>query len=354
MILRLLALPIYFLITLPLFFEIYRSAAFNTVHRDDYAPYLLRLLGHGGIPPGAPVAYRVLSVLVATPFYYLLPFYNFSRLPTMEASYLRATEALSFVSYLSILLTAIVIYRIARNQFRASHSASAIAGLLSFFLSNFTSMVGVDPFAILVISLLVLWLPRLSLFAPLVLLSVGINEKIVCLFATVLLARWVACRLYRIPFSYYRQFVAAWLAVGGYALVRTIFRIPDAAEQTNLSLLLAHSRSTLTYIATAKGLILCALPILVLVLLIALARRSERFWVVDASGVLILVCLAVLADVKYNIGRVAMYSYPLYLPATTGFIDSVLRRGVSSNKSSDEPRVAAPGRSDQPHRELGT
>jgi len=332
MTLRLLALPIYFLLTLPLFFDIYRAAAFNTVHRDDYAPYLLLLLGHGGIPPGAPVAYRVLSVAVATPFYYLLPLYTFSRLPKTDAIYLRATEALSFVSYLSILLTAIVIYRIARNQFRASPSASAIAGLLSFFLSNFISTVGVDPFAILTISLLVLWLARLPLFGPLILLSVGINEKVVCLFATVLLVRMIASRLNRVPFSYYRQLVVAWLAVGGYVLVRTIFRVPDAQAQTNPGLFWVHLRATLTYIATAKGLILCALPILLLVFLIALARRSERFWVVDASGLLILVCLALLADVKYNIGRVAMYSYPLYLPAAAVFIDTVLRGSVSPNQ----------------------
>jgi hypothetical protein len=331
--LRVLALLAYFLSTVPLFFEIYRSAAFNTVQRDDYATYLLYLLGQGGWVPAAPFAYRILSVAAAMPFYYVLPLYRFTRLPETDPMYLRATEALSFVSYLSMILTVIVVYRIARTQFRASPPASAMAGIFALFLSNFVSAVGVDPFAIFTISLLVLWLPKPVLFGVLILLSAGINEKVVCLFATVLLVRGIACRLNRTPFPYYRQLGAAWLSIGGYVLFRMAFRVPDPEGQTNPALFMPHLQSTLNMAWSFKGLILTGIPLFVLGSLIVLARRSDRFWLADVSGLLVMVCLALLADVRHNIGRVAMFSYPLYLPAAAVFIDTVLLGSLSRSRS---------------------
>ena len=38
----------------------------------------------------------------------------------------------------------------------------------------------------------------------------------------------------------------------------------------------------------------------------------------------LLLILALLADVAYNVGRVVMYSYPLYLPVAAVFLDEVL------------------------------
>ena len=118
----LVALAVVFLVALavPLFFEIYRTMAFNTHPRDDYGPYLQALVGEGGKIPGAPMVYRLFSVAAAIPFYYLLPVYSFSKLPPLDPAYLRATEALAAVSWLSILATAGVIFLICRQKLGAS------------------------------------------------------------------------------------------------------------------------------------------------------------------------------------------------------------------------------------------
>jgi hypothetical protein len=48
--------------------------AFNTVPRDEYAPYLLWLLNMpGGGFPGSLYGYRILSTIAGAPFFYLLP-----------------------------------------------------------------------------------------------------------------------------------------------------------------------------------------------------------------------------------------------------------------------------------------
>ena len=51
--------------TFPVFVETFRAMVFQTFPRDDYAPYLLRLVGRGGELPGTPHVLRFLSVAVA-------------------------------------------------------------------------------------------------------------------------------------------------------------------------------------------------------------------------------------------------------------------------------------------------
>jgi hypothetical protein len=98
----------------PFFFLIFRLMAFNTVPRDDYAPYLLWLLHQpGGAFPGSPYGYRILSVLVAAPLYYLMPALPLTNLPAdLAPAYLKATAALAAVSYLAMLAAAMMAYRL--------------------------------------------------------------------------------------------------------------------------------------------------------------------------------------------------------------------------------------------------
>jgi hypothetical protein len=52
----------------------------------------------------------------------------------------------------------------------------------------------------------------------------------------------------------------------------------------------------------------------------------------DVSVMLVLLILAMIADVVFNIGRITMYSYPLYLPALSAFIDHILNsRNTTQN-----------------------
>lgn len=318
------AVLILLLATTPIFFDIYRTAAFNTVPRDDYAPYLLFLLGYHDKIPGAPFAYRILSVAVAIPFYFL-PTYTFTNLKDIEIEYLRATQALSLASYFSLVLTAAVIYALSR-KLGATRISALTAGLLSLLLSNFISRVGIDPLAILAISLLILWLDKSLAFVPCILISVGLNEKIPILFATILICRFLYSIAKRRRFRYYVQLFSSCLAVVIYFAATVMLKIPGHEEQTNPAFFLSNWQSTLTHSISPKGLFLNVLPVLVLAALALFAIKSQRpvFWLSDLSGMLVLLTLALTANLGYTVGRIVMYSYPLYLPAATCFIEEML------------------------------
>ena len=319
-------LLLFFAAALPAFFDTYRTAAFDTVPRDDYAPYLLTLVGEANDVPKAPFAYRVVSVAVAVPFYYALPTYRFSKLQDVDPTYLKATQALAFSSYFWLVLTSLAIYAIARRRCGASKAASVIAALASFVLSGFISKTGVDPFAIFTISLLILWLERLPLFAPMILLSVGINEKVPILFAALLLVRFYrpgSAGSHRL-----QLLLSALAAIAYFAVVFTV-RVPGIESQTDPRMFPANFVSSLVYTFTLKGLVLNALPVCVLgVVAVAAARGAPRtgYQPVDVSGMLLLLTLAMVADVAYNVGRVVMYAYPLYVPAAAVYIDEMMEK----------------------------
>ena len=320
------------LATLPIFFEIYRTAAFNTILHDDYASYLLALVGQGSEVPGAPFAYRIISVAVAIPFYYIFPTYAFTNLQNIDPTYLRAVQALAFSSYVWLVLTAMVIYAIAREQHYASRASALVAALSTFLLDGFISKTGVDPFAIFIFSLLVLWLKRPLIYSLLIIASIGINEKIPIVLATILTFRLVVSLRKRHRFAFYAQLFSSYLAVIGYFAVIFFFRVPGNEGQTDPTLFLTHLQSSLIYSLSLKGLVLNILPVLTLLLVIAMAikcRRQSSFQVSDVSALFVLLILAMIADVVYNVGRIAMYSYPLYLPAACAFLDNTAGLGDS-------------------------
>lgn len=313
----------FLLATVPIFFDIYRTAVFHSVPRDDYAPYVLKMLGIQDYSPKAPYAYRILSAAAAIPFFHILPTINFSHQPEADPAYLKATEALCFVSYLSIVLTAVVVYTIARRQFSATRAASAIVGLMVFFLSNFVSVVGIDPIAILFISLLALWLNRVLVFVPLLLVCVGVNEKILILFLTILSLRWIASVKGKRPFPLYAQLFSAALAVIAYFWVTMLFKFPGYQPPYNAPALLSNSLKTLRYTLSIKGLFLNAFPFFLVLVLAALAVKSPQksVPVSDISGCVVLFMLAFMAGLSLNAGRIAVYAFPLYLPATATVLD---------------------------------
>ena len=323
---KLSGLIILFLATTPIFFNIYRSAVFNTMPRDDYAPYLLHIIGAGGGLPGAPFAYRILSVMIAVPFYYLLPVYQFSNLTNIDLSYLKATEALSMVSYICLVLTAVVIYLIARRKYKSTEISALFVAGFTFILSYFISTTGIDPIAILVISILILILENPLFFSAMIVLSIGINEKIAILFATILFFRFIYGLYQKKSFKFTWQLILSICAVIGYFVVKAILKIPGNADQTDLSLFFPHILSSIKYSLSIKGLFLNILPIAILGMLYALAftpGKRESFCRTDLSALLILILLSFISDVVYNVGRVVMYSYPFYLPVIACLIDDI-------------------------------
>ena len=107
---------------------------FETVPRDHYEPFLLWLLGQpGGRLPSSPFGYRILPMVAAAPFYYLLPPITFSGLPaTVSLPALKATGAIAALSYLSVIATSVVVYRLAIDKANLGRVEALAASVLAF------------------------------------------------------------------------------------------------------------------------------------------------------------------------------------------------------------------------------
>ncbi len=109
-----------------------------------------------------------------------------------DEAYLRATQALAMVSYLSIVLTAFVVSRVATRRLAASASAGLIVALASVLLSSFVMRDGVDPLAILLVSLGIYWLCDWRAFSVVVIVGAAVNEKVPIILASLLALRATA------------------------------------------------------------------------------------------------------------------------------------------------------------------
>lgn len=323
-------LIIVLLLTSPFFFDIYRIGVFNMVPHDNYADYVLYLAGQNPQAPVAPDLYRIGSVAVAMPFYYWAPSYTFTNLTNFSASYVKATEALSLVSYLSLVLTALVTFGIARRRFSASPGTAALLALAAFFLGGYTSIVGIDLVAILLISVLLYFEDDPRVFATLVVISAAFNEKIPIVFAAVLLTRAAFALARRQPIRGIVQLVSSCAATAAYFVVRLfLLRAPGWENQTTPSTYLHGTLDTLALTFTEKGLVANVLPLAIVVLLAVIAivaRRDGCFEVADVSAVVILLVMALFADLGVTLGRIVMYAFPFYLPAIAPFLDEQLGR----------------------------
>lgn len=319
------------LLSIPLFFDIYRHAAFHTAPRDDYSPYLLSILGQGGEVPGAPMVYRVLSVVAAVPFYFLLPLYSFSELGNIDANYLRATEALAAVSWLSLLATAGVIFLICQNKLGASSKASLIVALLALSFSMFLGLTGVDAIALLIISLLLYLIDRPLLFSALLLLSVGFNEKVALLFLMVFGLRLI---VERDRSSLLLAGVSA-IAAAGYFAIRLMIGAPGSENQLMPSTYLDSIATMLPALFSLKGAVTNVMPTVLVGVLALLAfqtvsRLHVETGVFHRSDVLVFLGMFLLEMLinppgghmaEYSVGRIVMFTYPLYLPMLSLRID---------------------------------
>jgi hypothetical protein len=326
---RLLTLAIGVTLTLalfsPLFFEIYRAAAFNTAPRDDYAPYLQYILGQGGAAPGSPMIYRPLSVIVSVPFYYGLPFYAFSNLSEVDSAYLRATAALAAVSYLSVLGSAAVLYATCRRKLHASPKGSLLIALISISLSAFVGRTGIDPLAILAISVLLFFIDRGWPFYVALALSPFINEKVVFVIGIVLFVRFAADR----QLSALPRLILCAVAVAAYFVVRIVANVPGNENQLMPATFISTMLSSVPLLFSAKGVYTNLLPVILMGVLAVLAylgisRFDLRVRVVHRADIVVFVALMLIGlaiDVDFTLGRLVMFAYPLYLPVLSLWID---------------------------------
>ena len=318
--------------TIPIFFQTYQGALKYHTSRDPYENYVLHLLHGTPRLPGAPYAYRLFSVAIAIPFYYLPPI-KFSNLPeNITTTYIKAVQALSIVSYLSIIFTAVIIYILSRRRLKQSFLSSIVVALISILFSGFISKAGVDPIGIFIIALLLLVIEKPIFFLVLIIASVGFNEKIPLTFLLFFLTRFVYCMV-KSNESFKRRYLfylgATSLALCLYILVRIFIKIPGEEHQTDIFAWGANFVHTARFSFSLKGIYLNIVPILILAIIYFLRYRTFNdsktntfpFFSTDILIPVGLFFMACLADVTYNTGRIVMYSYPIFLVHLAFFLD---------------------------------
>lgn len=328
-------LGLVFLFTFPMFFDIYREAAFNITPHDDYAPYLLYLVHQGGTIPSAPYVYRIFSVVAAIPFYFLLPSYSFTNLTAVDANYLQAVEALAALAYLCTVLCGVMVFLLARRRFGASILASLVVGWMSFFLMEFMSQIGIDPLTLLTILVLLYFCDNPWVFIPLLIVSIAINEKVPLLFAILSFFRVLETALARrkkVGKKLLALWATSWVALGGYFLLRALAPVAGYENQTNLTTFGGSLLRTLQLSASLKGLVQNVLPVLVGAILavgyaMLVARKSGdlRIYRSDAWVFVVFLGLALVLDVLYTVGRLVLFTYPVFLPGLALWLDEVFQ-----------------------------
>jgi hypothetical protein len=318
----------------PFLIGLLRQVMFETVQTDDYAPYLLYLLGHaeGSVPP-TPEGYRVVSVLAAAPFT-ALPTLNFSLLPkTLSPAYLSATQAIALLSYVCLVATICLCGYTAACRFGCGALGTVIAGILAFVLGQYTAIYSLDMPAVLLVTLGVLALNASAWFAILMLASTFANEKVVIIFALTLGVRLLLMSDTRREHALLLAPVVG--AVLLYVVVASTVNLPMLEHQQGVGRFLQTIASNLKASLSLRGLLLNVLPILVLVGLVLIARPAMRAdhkpytspydWLV----VPLMLCIALVASLSLNLGRIVMHAFPLFVgPAALVLESRLLQAGV--------------------------
>jgi hypothetical protein len=299
----------------PFFWAIYRIMAFHTIPRDDYAPYLLWLLGQrGGAFPGSPYAYRVLAVFAAAPFDWMLPSLHLSDLPgSVSLPYIRATAALAALAYVSALGSAFTVSRLARRGGLTVEQAVLAGGLL-FVLCWHSQIYGIDPFAILLVALLLSLLLRPVAFAALMLVSIVADEK-VCMVFTI----WLSLRCLLLGERELRlPWIASLGALAAYLVMVALVRVPGNAYQLQPTSYLTTIAMNLRASLSGRGLVLNVLPTALLAAVAvagwpAAGRGQGMARRADILLIPALVLLALTVTQYFQIGRIVMHAAPIFV-----------------------------------------
>jgi hypothetical protein len=305
----------------PVFFMIYRLSVFSTVPRDDYAPYVLWLANRpGGFLPEAPFCYRIISVLAAVPFYHLLPAVTLTNTPaSLSGSYLQSTAALSAVAYLAWITAAMLVYGIAIGQSGLRRQDGVLAGALLLALGLYEQVTSIDPLAIALITACIALVHRRWAFCALVLISIVANEKI-----ALVMCIWLSIRCL-IDADERRRLGVQWggavAAVLAYILLVKLVQIPGNSYQVDPEQYAGTLFENLSAYATARGVVLNILPIVVIVAIAAIgyANYPRRYGLLRDVDVLLIPALILVALVLthlFQAGRIAMFAAPfLVVPA---------------------------------------
>lgn len=303
----------------PIFLDVYRLTVYRTMPYDDYAPYLLWLLGEPGgqLPvPASPHVYRIGAVTLALPFYYL-PLVEFSAPTGGTTVYRLATQAICLANVVYVSLAALTMAAYARLRLLVGIEWSIILALMALLLSRYEGMNNVDGIAALPMVLLYLSAVdrRLGFFCLFLVIGAFVNEKTIIASFMFVCFRFLSEARYRRDYGWLAGANAAALVL--YLVAVNLVVFPGNEYQRDLGTYLPSAFGMLMLSLSAKGLFINLWPLIVLAALwwiAIIAPPSERFTKpVDLLVLLGLAAMAFLLDVKYAVGRIVMYTLPLYL-----------------------------------------
>ncbi len=310
----LLAIIILSLGTYEIFFTLYRIMIFQTVPRDDYAPYLLWLVhASGGQLPGSPYIYRFLSVALAWPLYHLLPAVPLTNIPVnIPHDYERATGAMALLSDLSAIVAVVLCFDFARRL-----GESALVGILSGVLVYagcwFTQIEGIDPVTILGI-MIVAMLLRAPDWCWIVLIPLMfVNEKIGIITFLFLALRCVTSKADCKLFS--RKLAWVLLALAAYCAVLFLIRAQGNSYQVTPSGYAGHILANMRTNFSTRGLLLSWGPCGLFILLALLSEHNSTLNLFSPRDVLLIPALMLVGLVlttDFQLGRIVMMSMPLF------------------------------------------
>lgn len=316
----------FLLLTYHFFFDLYRGAVFKVTPYDDYAPYLLYILGYPeGYIPDSPFVYRVFSVLLAMPFYEILPVYRFSGLTNFSESYLKAVEAMAFVSYLATLLILTLVFLIVKDKLKGNVFSAIFASMMTLLLLRYTGLYNVDLIAISLICLIYYYVNNRWIYALLLFLSIGFNEKIALVFFLVMFFRTL---LDTRSISYFYTIIP-FFSLLLYLVVVLYFSVGGNEHQLEPSKYILSLYSNLLETLSLKGLFLNLFPFLILVMLYVFSLQEFScnknynklyFSKCDVLPLIVFFMIVHLLNVQYNAGRIIIYMFPFYLPLAVLYI----------------------------------
>jgi hypothetical protein len=305
-------------VTYPIFLVLYRMMIFQTVPRDDYAPYLLWIAGAPtGALPGSPYIYRYFSMLLAWPFYHLLPVFHLTNIPqTVDATYERATAALAMLSDIAAIAAAVLTFDIARRGGKPT-LVSTLSAVFIYGGCWFTQIEGIDSVTILGIVIVVLLLRVQDRYFLALIPLTFVNEKITIIAFLFLAIRSATSAIDRQLL--HRKLAVAVVALAAYVGALGCIHAGGNAYQVTPSGYLANFITNIEVNLSFRGVLLSWAPSALLLVLALIGTHndpSSLFSKRDALLIPALIAVALTLTRDFQVGRIVMMAIPVFaIPA---------------------------------------
>ncbi len=321
-----------FLLLLPVFFINYRLTVFHALPFDSYYEFIVAIDGkNAAFEFYAPTGYRLVYIGTAYFFYKLMPFVPLSQLDSGSDFFqIKALQALAFTSFLFLHLFYFTTFLYVQNKIKQSFIFSLATAGLIFLFSLFMYHFGVDPLYLFYTTLLLYFIDKKSVFIPLLLFSIVVNEKIslifLVFFSITLLSR-------SIRQATYVRFATAAVAFGSYFLMKMIVKFPGYEYQTDISSFYDRVLMSIPYLISFKGFYVNIFPLILLSSIAIYAAKMQVFmdnsflkhWATGFIPVVFFI-FGVHACSDYSIGRVAMYALPFFIAPIVCLLDKINTR----------------------------